>query len=218
MKLSKTLLAIMGVAGLALASTQSASAALLPITNPSFEVDPMYTWSATGWTKPDWWTQVLVEGDGFVVPHTAPAEGNLHVDLGPGAALISNDTFALTSADIGSVVTLTVAIGNRTVLASVNPSDATIAIQLDGSDVAGAALAVYPPDGGWLDLTATYLITAGDVGKALGVKIADVGPGYFDNNRIEADNVRLDVSAVPEPASLGLLGLSSLLLVARRRK
>lgn len=194
-----------------------ASAALLPITNASFEADPMYTWSATGWTKPSWWTQVLVEGDGFIVPHTAPADGNLHVDLGPGAALISNDTFILTTGDVGSLVTLTVAIGNRAVLASVAPSDATIAIQLDGADVAGAALSTYPADGGWLDLTATYTVTAADVGKALGVKIADVGSGYFDNNRIEADNVRLDLSAVPEPASLGLLSLSGLLLMRRRK-
>lgn len=39
----------------------------------------------------------------------------------------------------------------------------------------------------------------------------------FDGNRVCVDNVRLDATLVPEPATLSLLGLGSLLLVFRRR-
>ena len=63
--------------------------------------------------------------------------------------------------------------------------------------------------------TYTYVVPLGDsnLGDTLGVRISR-GTNAFD--RIDYDNVELDFTAIPEPASLALLGLSGLAMLTSR--
>ena len=72
------------------------------------------------------------------------------------------------------------------------------------------AVGVTPTKGNWSTFTATYIGTVADVGKTITLELQSSGPqGDFDN-------VRLD--AVPEPASLLLIGSALLGLGALRRR
>lgn len=207
-----SLASLMVVAGIA----SSASAALVPLTNASFETDGMYSGTVTGWTKAPAWGQVIVEPDGFVSPHVLPADGIQHVVLGPATSLVSDSTQLLTGSDVDALVTLNVAVGNRSGL-STAAANSQINILLDGASVASTTLAALPAVGEWVELSVTYSVQAGDVGKALGVSLANIGGGWWDDSRLHVDNVRMDLTAVPEPASMGLLGLCGLALARRRR-
>lgn len=210
-------MAIACLASLAVAAglATQASAALIPLVNPSFEADKAFVDPAQGWIKTG--VHNFVGGSGFNVrPYEAPADGSYHIVLGPGDATTNSYTQVLTAGDVGGTVTLDVAIGNRsgyTTLASNN----VISILLDGTVAASAVLSANPALGTWTNLSATYTVQAGDVGKALGVRISHAGTGTWDNNRVEADNVRLDLTAIPEPTSLALLGVAGLAMIRRRR-
>lgn len=213
-------MAIASLASLVVAAglASQASAALVPLANPSFEADftgPYnYKEGATGWVKTG--THNWLESDGFAVPHVAPADGSYHVVIGPWDKATNTYTQILTADEIGATVTLTVAIGNRAAVQTAAANN-QISILLDGASAASTVLSVLPADGQWTDLSVTYTVQAGDVGKALGAQIANVGGGWWDDSRVHADNVRLDIAAIPEPASLGLVGLASLAMIRRRR-
>lgn len=60
--------------------------------------------------------------------------------------------------------------------------------------------------GGWSTYTATYVGTAADVGKSIGIALISSGPqGDWDNVRLDAVTAP---SAVPEPGSVALVGLA----------
>jgi hypothetical protein len=68
-------------------------------------------------------------------------------------------------------------------------------------------------EGGWSTFSVVYNALPGDVGQTLAIRLsAQAAQGNFDN-------VRLDATAVPEPASAALvaLGLASAWVVRRRR-
>jgi hypothetical protein len=66
--------------------------------------------------------------------------------------------------------------------------------------------------GAWNNWSATYTATAADAGKDVAIVLGNSGMGGQGN----FDNVRLDASAVPEPAAVSLLGIGGLAMAGGR--
>lgn len=67
----------------------------------------------------------------------------------------------------------------------------------------------------WTEYTFTYTATAADAGKYLGIQFSGTNLGGY---AYLFDNVRLDVTPAPEPATMSLLGIGGLGLLIRRKK
>jgi hypothetical protein len=67
--------------------------------------------------------------------------------------------------------------------------------------------------GVWNNWSATYTATAADAGKQVGIVL---GNNHNPGNQSNFDNVRLDASAVPEPAAVSLLGIGGLAMAGGR--
>lgn len=226
MKVSKTSVASVMVA--TVLATQ-ASAALIPLVNSSFE-------EASGGNNPTGWVRTAtspfsvrsyVEGSGFTTPFTAPGDGNRYIGVGPMTTVTSTTTYTILASDVGSVVTATVAMGTRLrtspdILWSTAAANHRVGILVNNALVSSAVLPSLPAIGTFADLSTTYIIQASDIGAPMNVQFTNLngvgGPNWDQaGSRVHADNVRLDVTAVPEPASLGLLALGGLVLAGRRR-
>ena len=205
----------------ALSASAGATAIPIPIVNAGFE-DPVYTdgnwdsevppgWSGYnnsagdgvgGWNPDN--TGAIFYGYGGVAP-----EGQNVVWAGDGAGLAQVLNETLTT---GMTYTLTVEVGNSyyydwagykiqllaggTLLAE---DDSSVAIAIDTFETSTVTYAYDPADSGLL-------------GEPLEIRlISDPGTGEVD-----FDDVRL--TAIPEPITLGLLGVGGLALLRRKRK
>ena len=76
------------------------------------------------------------------------------------------------------------------------------------------------PNGSFVEVSASGTIAANDadLGKQLGIRLIAGGPPYPAGPYYAFDDVRLDVSPVPEPASYAMLGCGLALLVWRRQR
>lgn len=96
-----------------------------------------------------------------------------------------------------------------------NLKELSARILIDGVVVSSVEAYDITAGVGWFSYSTSYIATAADAGKAIGVEF------YFNNAGNEAwhstsyiDNVTL--TAVPEPASLVMLGLGALTLLRKR--
>lgn len=143
-------------------------------------------------------------GEGRLVGFTRQNDG-FYQDLG-----------AITEADVGNLLTLTVAVGDR---GAPNFNGYTIGFRV-GSAFGTATPFVTTSAAGpatnatFEDRQTTFTPQESQVGQNLFIVLQAAGTGAGDV-ATDFDNVRL--TAVPEPASLGLLGAGALALVRRRR-
>jgi len=160
--------------------------------------------------------------DGDATPDPALMDGPqaafLHwgAGTGDGSSTITS-TNTVTTIEAG-VYTLRVAVGSPN--AGLNMDQVhrvSVAILANGADVAND-YGTPPAQGTWANYTAVLDNSDGTHnGKALKIQLwGRLGGG--EKRHVNFDNVRLDFVAIPEPATLGLLGLGALGLLARRKR
>jgi hypothetical protein len=219
------LLRFMLVAMAAGALSMAASANPVSVNNAGFE---MPTLSPGGWATyiPGWTTAPSFVGNvGEFYPGAAqypggvPEGNNVAFTKGPFIAQILTSTLAP-----GTIYTLTVDVGYRLDNRSSAFTGFTILL-LAGNTVIASSSTGTPAAGNWISAIASYTSGAGDplAGLPLQILLTVNNP---DPWQVNFDNVRLDAtalpasqgpaSAVPEPATLTLVG-SGLLGLLRRR-
>ncbi len=126
----------------------------------------------------------------------------------------------------GDVITLTVDLAAEY---SGNPFSPTYYYSLAASDTAGnpagpltnilkTGIETTPLTSNFangMGYTISYTATAADAGKYLGIQFSGTNLGGY---AYLFDNVRVDVTSVPEPATMSLLGLGGLGLLIRRKR
>lgn len=238
-----------------------ANGALVSITNPSFEANvnldaagrfasgeeqDFTPQGITGWTaRTSQNTQVATTAQravGFI--NIAPADGSQVMVLYSGASAIQSTSLAWSSLAIGDVLTMTVAIGDRSdtgkpdwadksFFGIVDSTVSTDIATLRSTTIANSGELVTPFTGGlginggtMQDRFFTYTVGADDLVRTgnVGLLLAAYG-GTGTNNGITSsgnqaffDNVRLDLAPIPEPSTALLGGLGALLLLRSRQR
>lgn len=209
------------IAAVALAVTAPAAAAVITVTNASFEILPagglpsgcgagcsFSSDAIPGWTN-------SAASSGQFQP--GPAAGNFtyfnYIPDGLTVAYTNGSGISQTvgaTAVAGTTYTLSVAVGFRKDFTDYSPVSLLVG--------AGSAAATGTPlqlTGDWSTYTATYTATAADAGGAITILLGPSGPqGDFDAVSLTAD------AAVPEPATwvlmIGGFGLAGAALRRRR--
>ncbi|MDB5295834.1 MAG: hypothetical protein JWO31_1817 [Phycisphaerales bacterium] len=217
-----------------------AAAAPVPLLNASFESPALADGVAT-LTVPSW-TQGGTGSNqsGVYNPTTAAfagassGAGNLPAPAaGPQAAFMNTGgigSATLTSATpLGAILastkyTLTVALGVRSDFPAAGVRLDNVYVEMtagaSGASLTGAYLAFDAntlPAGSFKDYAVTFSTGASGnvIGQALSV---DMGYQSTTNSGVMADNVRLDASPVPEPATPALLLVAGTALLRRRAR
>ena len=75
-------------------------------------------------------------------------------------------------------------------------------------------------DGTWTTISGSYAIAAGAGGSVGGIQISTDNGGYTSAGGIFIDNLTVDISTIPEPATFGLVGVfgAATLFIRRRMK
>jgi len=161
----------------------------------SYTLDPVPGWVKTGTS-------------GQFIPGTTPNSYYNTLSDGPTQAFADSGMLSqvvLPTVQLGMIYTLMVDLGNRLDLGFAGSAD----LLINGNTY--TAVGVTPVKGAFGTFTATYIGQAADVGQAITIELKTSGrQGDFDN-------VRLDASPVPEPATFLLL-TPALLMLRRRRQ
>ncbi|MCP4378672.1 MAG: PEP-CTERM sorting domain-containing protein [bacterium] len=214
----KKQIVILLAVGMLVALTGTVHGAAISITNASFEDDAVADdfWSGgvppTGWTDPAGEASVNDGTFGSLFTLVAIPDGRQYAGIRRSDVLTQ---------DVGTVAatttyTLTVALGDESGLGGRPAEKYELRILVDDAEVAtsgeidGAAIA----DGTFVDYQVQWTSTTG--GGTLEIELSHYGTdadrqGYFDD-------VRLDGTLVPEPATMSLLALGGIGVLARRRR
>lgn len=120
------------------------------------------------------------------------------------------------SQDVGVAVAGTTYTLQVSVMHRVNQTMGGVVQLLIDGNVAATATGTDAGNGTWNEFTAAYVATGSDAGKTITIRLGvSSGEGDFDNVRLDAT---ASSEAVPEPASLALLGASLLGLAGLRRR
>ena len=196
-----------------LLTASSASAALVSLTNPSFEnpSPPFVSSCGTGCTfNVGSFTGWTVSGSGGQFQPSSALFNSLpngSVLAYSNGGTITQNVGTISSA--GIVYTLMVDIGLRNDLSG---NVGSIQLLIGGTPINGTGAA--PTSGNFSTFTASYTTSAANVGQNIAIQLSSSGAqGDFDN-------VRLDATAAPEPAtvSLMLFGLAGFGVAARLRR
>jgi hypothetical protein len=197
-------------------SAPGAFGAAVSIGNASFESPVLNAGGAT-WTNTleGGWMTPGVAGDSFVeFIGGFAAEGVNHIGL-QNAQTVYQDL--ATSFTPNTMYTLTVATGNRNASFTLAGNISTYQIADSAGIVfASGAYDAFPvPVGTFTDATPLTFMTPAAGGPTGPIRINLVNSG---TGRSHFDNIRLDATVIPEPVTIGLLSLGTLLIFRRRRR
>jgi len=207
----------------------SANAAAITVTNHGFE-DPVYAPGVSGFNHPGW---TDLNGGNAGTGRTTTAQYPSGIPEGVNYAWFNQakDTLGQTLAatlQADTTYTLTVATGWRTDLPGLgytNYPGYRIELWAGGTmlgfdaDTTRGGTGTGPAAGTWKDVTVTYTSPSSVTpSQALEIRLL-AGNAVNGGTAIQTnyDNVRLDATPIPEPASLALMGLAGLMMVRRKK-
>jgi hypothetical protein len=191
--LTKVFAALLGAATVA-----SVSAAFIPLTNPSLEAQAYGGWQDPWTAYFDGWS-----GSGPVGASPVAYDGSqgLWNCWGYGwSGLFQNSSYTVQA--VGE--TLTAGIWARTDANAGNTIYFNLQLILDGNSAAFAQPG-FSPGTGWTQITTSYVTTAGDIGKTVGMSFGTDGGQYLytgSPNYCYMDLASLTtIAPVPEPTT-----------------
>lgn len=192
------------------------------------------TTSITGWTIITTDNSAFIQVNNFKEvavgnKDITPANGSQVLSLMGGASIAQTTGLAWSSLTVGDQLTLTVALGNRDSNATTvwtedsffGITDGLAAGRSTGDTVANSGTFTRSNDGIMTDEEFTYTVVLADLSRSGNVGVLLVSDGGGNDAGTEQaffDNVRLDLTAVPEPTSSLLLGIGLSSFALRRRR
>lgn len=162
----------------------------------------------------DFYTNVASDSEG----------GTIGTSDGTSALFVSSDDdlsvlqTLSTQAQVGDTIDLTVAVGDRDAGDRAGFAGYLIELLSDGEVIASVSAGRDGSlgDGTFSDVLLNYTIDENDPLGPLGIRLGTNGAGA--GFATDFDNVRFSITSVPEPGSLTIIGLGSLMVIVRRRR